>query len=179
MHRSHSHAQESEPVVSMSGTHTKPQLDLEHGPALPAPVPARDSTQTAYADAEDVHGHVDEHQHYSQRAPALRAFVLGAVDGLVSVSALMLGVAGGTDDLNAMCVGVAACRHDWRSIDVSACRFARHCRLATELDAHKGNYRPCMWCIAQAPCGLVSMGRRCSVKWVGRMLSQCSFTFAS
>ena len=26
----------------------------------------------------------DEHQHYSQRSPWLRAFILGALDGLVS-----------------------------------------------------------------------------------------------
>lgn len=41
----------------------------------------------------------DEHQHYSHRAPWLRAFILGANDGLVSVAALMLGVSGGSEDL--------------------------------------------------------------------------------
>jgi hypothetical protein len=34
----------------------------------------------------------DEHEHFSHRAPWLRAFVLGANDGLVSVASLMLGV---------------------------------------------------------------------------------------
>ena len=36
------------------------------------------------------------HQHYSDRAPWLRAAVLGANDGLVSVASIMLGVSGGT-----------------------------------------------------------------------------------
>ena len=44
----------------------------------------------------------DEHVHYSHRSPWLRAFVLGANDGLVSVSALMLGVGAGNGDLKAM-----------------------------------------------------------------------------
>ncbi|KAK9901345.1 hypothetical protein WJX75_007573 [Coccomyxa subellipsoidea] len=42
----------------------------------------------------------DEHQHFSQRAPWLRAAVLGANDGLVSVASLMLGVEGGTNELH-------------------------------------------------------------------------------
>ena len=42
----------------------------------------------------------DEHQHFSQRAPWLRAAVLGANDGLVSVASLMLGVEGGTHELH-------------------------------------------------------------------------------
>ena len=42
----------------------------------------------------------DEHEHFSQRAPWLRASVLGANDGLVSVASLMLGVGGGSDSLH-------------------------------------------------------------------------------
>ncbi|EIE20116.1 DUF125-domain-containing protein, partial [Coccomyxa subellipsoidea C-169] len=38
--------------------------------------------------------------HFSQRAPWLRAAVLGANDGLVSVASLMLGVEGGTHELH-------------------------------------------------------------------------------
>lgn len=38
------------------------------------------------------------HQHYSDRAPWLRAAVLGANDGLVSVASIMLGVSGGSQD---------------------------------------------------------------------------------
>lgn len=44
----------------------------------------------------------DEHVHYSHRSPWLRAFVLGANDGLVSISALMLGIGGGSADLALM-----------------------------------------------------------------------------
>ncbi|PNW86876.1 hypothetical protein CHLRE_02g099500v5 [Chlamydomonas reinhardtii] len=51
---------------------------------------------------EDSSADEDEHVHYAHRAPWLRAFVLGANDGLVSVAALMLGVGGGSDDLSAM-----------------------------------------------------------------------------
>ncbi|KAJ3165009.1 hypothetical protein HK101_000316 [Irineochytrium annulatum] len=40
------------------------------------------------------------HQHFSQRAPTLRAAVLGANDGLVSVASLMLGVAAAQPGLN-------------------------------------------------------------------------------
>ncbi len=42
----------------------------------------------------------DEHEHFSHRAPWLRAGVLGANDGLVSVASLMLGVGGGSDSLH-------------------------------------------------------------------------------
>mmetsp|Transcript_22167 Transcript_22167/g.37881 ORF Transcript_22167/g.37881 Transcript_22167/m.37881 type:complete len:272 (+) Transcript_22167:45-860(+) len=44
----------------------------------------------------------DEHTHHSQRNPWLRAFILGANDGLVSVASLMLGVGGGSEDLQFM-----------------------------------------------------------------------------
>jgi vacuolar iron transporter family protein len=60
-------------------------------------------TAAAAHDDED-----DEHEHYSHRAPWLRAFVLGANDGLVSVSSLMLGVGAASGDLHAMRVaGIA------------------------------------------------------------------------
>lgn len=39
-----------------------------------------------------------EPQHFSDRAPWLRAAVLGANDGLVSVSSIMLGVGAGSSD---------------------------------------------------------------------------------
>lgn len=44
----------------------------------------------------------DEHEHFSQRAPWLRAGVLGANDGLVSVASLMIGVGGGSSALHFM-----------------------------------------------------------------------------
>lgn len=62
----------------------------------------------------------DEHVHYSHRAPWLRAFVLGANDGLVSVAAIMLGVSGGSDQLNAMWVSVG-----WGGVHAS--QWAKHC----------------------------------------------------
>lgn len=43
-----------------------------------------------------------DHAHHSNRAPWLRAMVLGANDGLVSTSALMMGVGGGTSALATM-----------------------------------------------------------------------------
>jgi VIT1/CCC1 family predicted Fe2+/Mn2+ transporter len=51
----------------------------------------------------------DEHQHFSHRAPWLRAFVLGANDGLVSNASLILGVSAAANaDIRAMRVaGVA------------------------------------------------------------------------
>jgi VIT1/CCC1 family predicted Fe2+/Mn2+ transporter len=49
------------------------------------------------------------HVHYSQRAPWLRAAVLGLNDGLVSTSSTMLGVGGGSSESSAMFIaGVAA-----------------------------------------------------------------------
>eukprot|EP00884_Botryococcus_braunii_P012479 jgi/Botrbrau1/21231/Bobra.39_2s0030.1 len=63
-----------------------------------------EAARTITDEIEDL----DEHTHYSQRAPWLRAGVLGANDGLVSVASLMLGVGGGTDSLHAMTLaGVA------------------------------------------------------------------------
>ena len=40
--------------------------------------------------------------HFSHRAPWLRAFILGANDGLVSVASLIVGVSGGSTELRAM-----------------------------------------------------------------------------
>ena len=51
----------------------------------------------------------DEHIHHSNRAPWLRALVLGANDGLVSVAALLMGVGAGSSDLSVLRLsGVAA-----------------------------------------------------------------------
>lgn len=51
----------------------------------------------------------DEHEHYSNRANWLRAAVLGANDGLVSVASIMLGVgAGSTDQHTLLLSGVSA-----------------------------------------------------------------------
>lgn len=58
----------------------------------------------------------DEHQHYSQRATWLRASVLGANDGLVTVGALMTGIGSASQDqhqllLSAVSALVAGVRH--------------------------------------------------------------------
>ena len=51
----------------------------------------------------------DEHEHYSNRANWLRAAVLGANDGLVSVASIMLGVgAGSTDQHTLLLSGISA-----------------------------------------------------------------------
>lgn len=50
-----------------------------------------------------------DHVHHSNRAPWLRALVLGANDGLVSVAALLMGVGSGSSDLATLRLsGVAA-----------------------------------------------------------------------
>lgn len=50
-----------------------------------------------------------DHVHHSNRAPWLRALVLGANDGLVSVAALLMGVGSGSPDLAVLRLsGVAA-----------------------------------------------------------------------
>jgi VIT1/CCC1 family predicted Fe2+/Mn2+ transporter len=50
----------------------------------------------------------DREHHFSHRAPWLRAGILGANDGLVSVASLMMGVGGGSEDKQALILaGVA------------------------------------------------------------------------
>jgi VIT1/CCC1 family predicted Fe2+/Mn2+ transporter len=49
-------------------------------------------------------GGVCEHKHYSHRAPWLRALVLGANDGLVSIASLMLGVGAVEESVKTMVV---------------------------------------------------------------------------
>jgi vacuolar iron transporter family protein len=57
----------------------------------------------------DIDDECDEHVHHSNRAPWLRALVLGANDGLVSVAALLMGVGSGSQDLSVLRLsGVAA-----------------------------------------------------------------------
>jgi VIT1/CCC1 family predicted Fe2+/Mn2+ transporter len=61
-------------------------------------------TTTAAGDEE-----LCDHTHHSNRAPWLRALVLGANDGLVSVAALLMGVGSGSSDLDFLRLsGVAA-----------------------------------------------------------------------
>ncbi|KAI8475047.1 MAG: Ccc1 family [Monoraphidium minutum] len=66
-------------------------------------MPADHEAQEALIENVDVGSDSsDEHEHYSHRAPWLRAMVLGANDGLVSVASLMMGIGGANDDLRAM-----------------------------------------------------------------------------
>jgi len=54
------------------------------------------------AHSHDGGDHIDEHKHYSHRSPMLRALVLGALDGLVSVACTIVGVSGGDSSLALM-----------------------------------------------------------------------------
>ncbi len=45
-----------------------------------------------------------DHKHYSHRSPWLRAMVLGANDGLISIASLMLGVGAVNNDVKSMIV---------------------------------------------------------------------------
>ncbi len=74
--------------------------DLEAGKASPQ--------------ADDPLLEPDEHEHYSQRAPWLRAGVLGANDGLVSVASLMIGVGGGSSALHIMILAGQYCTESTR-----------------------------------------------------------------
>ena len=84
------------------------------------------------------------HEHYSDRAPWLRAAVLGANDGLVSVSSIMLGVGAGNVDLHTLVLsGLSAL--------VAGAR-APACSLAVPL-AGAPRVRPANLALpAQAPC---------------------------
>ena len=52
--------------------------------------------------ADEQEEYEDEHKHYSDRGQWLRAGVLGANDGLVSVTATMLGVSGGSPEIRTL-----------------------------------------------------------------------------
>lgn len=62
----------------------------------------QESAETISTDVASPLLEPDEHEHFSQRAPWLRAGVLGANDGLVSVASLMIGVGGGSSALHFM-----------------------------------------------------------------------------
>ena len=83
---------------------------LENGEI--APPPSRENGLTSNNIVEIVRAELDEydeHVHHSNRAPWLRALVLGANDGLVSVAALLMGVGSGSTDLSVLRLsGVAA-----------------------------------------------------------------------
>lgn len=80
--------------VQQGAPHTTPGGDLEAQKKEQSAVPSADATSPLLDP--------DEHDHFSQRAPWLRAGVLGATDGLVSVASLMIGVGGGSSSLHFM-----------------------------------------------------------------------------
>ncbi|KAL6774355.1 CVL1 [Auxenochlorella protothecoides x Auxenochlorella symbiontica] len=69
---------------------------------LPAPTPDGLADAEAQLLDDTTVEELCEHVHHSNRAPWLRALVLGANDGLVSVAALLIGVTAGSSDLAAM-----------------------------------------------------------------------------
>lgn len=99
------------------------------------------STQTNIDDDEDEDEEYCDHEHFSNRAPWLRAMVLGANDGLVSVAALMMGVAGGNADLSVLRLsGVAGLIAGALSmavgefVSVSSQRDAEHADIKKEIE---------------------------------------------
>eukprot|EP00667_Euglena_gracilis_P018334 EG_transcript_19464 len=98
------------------------------------------------ADAEFLH------DHYSQRSPWLRAFVLGANDGLVVTAALMLGFSGGTNNLGTIqLAGVASWIAGALSmalgeyVSVSSQRDAETADIAKERLAHSKGDAAAAW----------------------------------
>jgi VIT1/CCC1 family predicted Fe2+/Mn2+ transporter len=92
-------------------------------------------------DVEDPDEEYCDHEHFSNRAPWLRAMVLGANDGLVSVAALMMGVAGGNADLSFLRLsGVAGLIAGALSmavgeyVSVSSQRDAEHADIKKEIE---------------------------------------------
>eukprot|EP00887_Chlorella_sp_A99_P003062 scaffold9.g3062.t1 len=106
------------------------------GIGSPRGVPEPDTPRT-----DELEGNAElcDHTHHSNRAPWLRALVLGASDGLVSTAALMVGVAGGTDSLStlrlagvASLVGGALSMAVGEYISVSSQRDAEHADIEKE-----------------------------------------------
>ena len=86
----------------------------------------------------------DEHQHFSQRAPWLRAGILGANDGLVSVASLMIGVGGGSGALHVMTLaGLAGLVGGALSMAVG-----EYISVASQKDAEKVQQWQSLWSIA-------------------------------
>lgn len=81
---------------------------------------------------------VHPHKHHSHRAPWLRAFVLGANDGLVSTSSLLMGVGAASSDHHTIVLsGVAGLVGGALSMAVGA-----WCRWAAVLQAALGGEGP-------------------------------------
>jgi|SRR6478609_7796190 len=94
-------------------------------------------------DLSDMHGITIGHKHYSHRSPSLRAAVLGANDGLVSISAILMGViAGNTSDRFLLLTSVSAILGGSISmavgeyVSVSTQRDSERADIQKEIDEH-------------------------------------------
>jgi len=108
----------------------------------------------------------DEHEHFSHRAPWLRAGVLGANDGLVSVASLMLGVGGGSDSLHLVVLaGVAGLVGGALSMAVG-----EYISVSSQRRAPRTARRPHEIGLADAPAGFFTNSREatCSEKHSAR-----------
>jgi len=91
----------------------------------------------------DPHGVTIGHKHYSHRSPVLRAALLGANDGLVSISAILMGViAGNTGDRILLLTSVSAILAGSISmavgeyVSVSTQRDSERADIQKEIDEH-------------------------------------------
>ncbi len=116
----------------------------------------------ASSHADDPLLEPDEREHYSQRDPWLRAGVLGANDGLVSVASLMIGVGGDSSALHIMILAGQYCTESIRYKD--ACQES-HCQEThhNSLDLFCAHYRS------------GGFGGRCA-QHGSRRVHLCSFT---
>ena len=109
----------------------------ESGYSTIVDVPSDDSDNTVMsADCHHDFHHGIGHRHYSDRTPWLRAAVLGANDGLVSVAALMLG----KFFLGVAVNGVSGCLWELAyEVVLGSLESADYCGLVT-LVAEKENF---------------------------------------
>ncbi len=106
----------------------------------------------------------DEHEHFSHRAPWLRAGVLGANDGLVSVASLMLGVGGGSDSLHLVVLaGVAGLVGGALSMAVG-----EYISVSSQRRAPRDARRPHEIGLADAPAGFLTNSREALSQAQGR-----------
>lgn len=101
------------------------------------------TSNTMTSNIPDMHGNLIGHKHYSHRSPALRAAVLGANDGLVSISAILMGViAGSVSDRILLLTSISAILGGSISmavgeyVSVSTQRDSERADIQKEIDEH-------------------------------------------
>lgn len=111
---------------------------MSHMDSQPQPPPNGNNSHVI-----DPHGGAIGHKHYSHRSPSLRAAVLGANDGLVSVSAILMGViAGNTTDRILLLTSISAILGGSISmavgeyVSVSSQRDSERADIQKEIDEH-------------------------------------------